>query len=88
MRNPTLLAHESVVAVANLQLLQGQLNQAKSDQSPAAWIAAAFDSPQKREEYIERHLIEGVDVDIEGFLAYYDAKRIRLIDLIEKTLNS
>lgn len=71
----------------NLQLLQGPDNQSKSDQMPADWITATFKSKDEREDYIARHLLEGVMTDLLGFEEFYKGRRNRLIERIESVLN-
>lgn len=74
--------------LANLQLLQGPDNQSKSDQMPADWITATFKTKAEREDYIARHLLDGVMTDLKGFETFYKGRRKRLIDRIESVLNS
>jgi hypothetical protein len=73
--------------MANLQLLQGQLNQAKSDQMPGDWMAAAFASDTARADYVARHMIEGAEADMSGFRDFYTRRRSRLIEALRTTLN-
>jgi len=72
----------------NLQLLQGADNQSKNDQMPAEWIDATFKTKQDRQEYIERHLLDGVMTGLDGFEAFYSARRNRLKETIRKVLNA
>lgn len=71
----------------NLQLLQGPDNQSKSGQMPAEWIAETFKQEEDRKDYISRHLLDGVMTDLNGFEAFYDARRKRLIQRIVAVLN-
>jgi hypothetical protein len=78
---------EAKERLGNLQLLQGQLNQAKGDREPKDCMATAFASTTDREAYVSRHLIEGADADLPGFLIFYEKRRGRLIELLRQTLN-
>lgn len=72
----------------NLQLLQGADNQSKSGQMPAEWIDATFKTKQDRQEYIERHLLDGVMTGLDGFDAFFDARRNLLKEKIREVLNA
>lgn len=71
----------------NLQLLQGADNQSKNGQMPAEWIAETFKKKEDRQDYIARHLLDGVMTDLNGFNAFYDARRDRLQETIKDVLN-
>jgi hypothetical protein len=71
----------------NLQLLQGPDNQSKNGQMPAEWITETFKKKEDRQEYIARHLLEGVMTDLDGFGAFYDSRRDRLRQRIKDVLN-
>jgi hypothetical protein len=55
---------------------------------PADWITATFKTKAEREDYIARHLLDGVMTDLKGFETFYKGRRKRLIDRIESVLNS
>jgi hypothetical protein len=71
----------------NLQLLQGPDNQS-NDQMPPAWIADTFKQPNEQMDYISRHLLGNVMVDLDGFEAFYDARRSVLVEQIAVIVNS
>ncbi len=71
----------------NLQLLQGPDNQSKNGQMPAEWIAEIFKKKEDSQDYISRHLLDGVMTDLSGFNAFYDARRDRLQERIKNVLN-
>jgi len=72
----------------NLQLLQGQDNQSKNDQMPADWIANTYKKPDDRKDYISRHLLDGVMVDLTGFNDFYQDRRTQLLEKISQVLNT
>lgn len=71
----------------NLQLLEGAENESKSDKMPGEWLAENFNDDSTRTDYIGRHLLDGVQVDINGFEEFYDARRATLITRIKENLN-
>ena len=71
----------------NLQLLQGQLNQSKSDQMPSDWVSASFTSAKERSDYLERHMMDQIGADIASFPAFFELRRVRLIKELHKVLN-
>jgi len=71
----------------NLQLLQGPDNQSKNDQMPAKWIAETYKKDEDRKDYISRHMLDGLMTDLNGFEAFYKARRQRLLERIETVLN-
>jgi hypothetical protein len=71
----------------NLQLLQGSDNQSKNGQMPAEWIKETFKKKEDRQDYIARHLLDGVITDLDGFKEFYDGRRDRLRERIKKVLN-
>ena len=72
----------------NLQLLQGADNIAKSDQMPAEWILSTYQKTEERQDYISRHLLDGVMVDLTGFHGFYDKRRENLLAKISEVLNT
>jgi hypothetical protein len=73
--------------LSNLQLLQGPDNQSKNDQMPAEWMAATYDKDDDRDEYISRHMLDGIMTDINGFETFYKSRRKRLLERIVEVLN-
>jgi hypothetical protein len=74
--------------LANLQLLQGADNQSKSDQMPADWITETFKEVDDRKDYILRHQLDGVMVELNSFDTFYETRRIALLGRITAVLNS
>ena len=71
----------------NLQLLQGPDNQSKNDQMPAEWIAETYEKDDDRNEYISRHMLDGIMTDLTGFETFYKSRRKRLLERIVEVLN-
>jgi hypothetical protein len=71
----------------NLQLLQGPDNQSKNDQMPADWIGDTYKRKPDRDDYIARHLLDGVMTDMKGFEAFFQQRREGLLERIRLVLN-
>ena len=54
-------------SLANLQLLQGLVNQAKLDKEFESWLAGECATPQDLEVYKHNHLIPDVDLSFQNF---------------------
>jgi hypothetical protein len=61
--------------LANLQLLDGALNQAKSDSLPADWVATQFPTAAARAAYTERHDLGELPAELTRFPDFYAARR-------------
>jgi hypothetical protein len=72
--------------LSNLELLQGPDNQSKNGQMPAKWIEATYKKDAERKDYIARHMLDGVMTDLNGFEAFYKARRSRLLEAIRAVL--
>ena len=65
--------------LANLQLLQGNLNLEKSAKSPSEWLDGIYpNDPSGRQAYQDRHLLGDVPKSIEEFDTFFEARRERL----------
>lgn len=60
--------------VANLQLLEGQLNKEKSASLPKAWLKEGFDNKKARDNYCDLHSLGEVPGDLGGFLDFANAR--------------
>ena len=65
--------------IPNLQLLEGQPNIEKAATPFAEWLAATYPEPQKRADYLQRHLIPSVDYDLAHFLEFFVQRRASLL---------
>jgi len=72
--------------LANLQLLQGEVNLEKSATMPSDWLAESFGDNVARRGYVENHLLGKVPESIAEFDSFYDARRERLKEKIEQLL--
>jgi hypothetical protein len=75
--------------LANLQLLQGLVNQNKLDKEFEEWLQTSAPKPQEMQVYCQNHLIPDVDLSFENFPAFLEARqrlmRDRLMDLLAVT---
>jgi hypothetical protein len=79
---------ETVNLLPNLQLLAGTANIEKQDALPADWIGSesVFPSDEKRKTYIQENDLDGLPLDLAGFLDFFDARKARMRDRLVKTL--
>ncbi|MDE0665213.1 MAG: DUF262 domain-containing protein [Acidimicrobiaceae bacterium] len=71
--------------LANLQLLQGALNNEKNAKMPNKWLSSEFDRDGER-EYRQSHLLGHVPNSIVDFPDFYDQRRARLRKRITQLL--
>ena len=71
----------------NLQLLQGPDYQSKNDQMPAGWITDTYKKKTERDDYIARHLLDGVMTDMKGFETFFQQGRDNLLERIRVVMN-
>lgn len=73
--------------LANLQLLQGIVNEEKSDQEFEAWLQSTEKTPLDITVYCKLHMIPDVDLSFENFPQFLEARerliKKKLIDLLE-----
>ncbi|WP_417247310.1 DUF262 domain-containing protein [Celeribacter sp.] len=69
---------EWVNTIANLQLLEGQLNKEKNAALPLDWLEANFENSGSRRNYCELHSLGDVPEDLSGFLDYVQERYDRL----------
>jgi Protein of unknown function DUF262/Protein of unknown function (DUF1524) len=81
---------DQVNGLGNLQLLQGPVNQSKSDQEFESWIKGECPSPADLCSYRELHMIPNVDLSFENFPEFYEARtklmREKLAELLHVKL--
>ena len=77
--------------IANLQLLEGIINEEKSSKMPAEWLQSHFTSSKAVEEWKLRNYTDNVPEDMNGFLKFYRVRRegmkLRLAQLLGVTLS-
>ncbi len=75
--------------VANLQMLGGPQNLDKSAKPFAEWLAANFGDPGARGDYLSRQYIPAeVDLGLESFRQFYNARRILMRNALAQRLGS
>jgi hypothetical protein len=81
---------EQVNNLGNLQLLQGALNQSKSDEEFESWIKGECPTPADLSSYKELHLIPDVDLSFNNFPEFFEIRtmmlRKQLADLLHVKL--
>jgi hypothetical protein len=74
--------------LANLQLLEGQVNTSKQATMPAAWMDDHFGGDTaSRQLYVAGHHLEGLPTGFEGFLAFYAQRRQRIRSRLAERLD-
>ena len=79
---------DCVDRVANLQLLEGVINNEKRAKLPAVWIHEHFADDEKRRHYRDQYLLGDVPEHIARFMPFYEARRERLQKRIADLVNS
>ena len=69
---------EAFNLLPNLQLLAGTANIEKQDVLPGEWIAKAFPTHEKRITYAAENDLEGLPMDMSGFLEFFEGRKKRL----------
>jgi len=69
---------EKVNRLGNLQLLEGQPNEEKSNKLPDLWIKSTYPSEEERKNYMQKNYIPDIDLGIHNFEKFFD-ERERLI---------
>lgn len=79
---------EAIDLLPNLQLLAGTANIEKQDALPADWIGseAVFPSEEKRKTYIRENDLDGLPLDLAGFLNFFNGRKTRMRDRLVKAL--
>lgn len=72
--------------LANLQLLEGGPNQEKAAKLPAEWLEAL--DPRTRQNHCALHDLGEVPAGLDGFEAFYDARRARLAVKVTRLLGA
>jgi len=77
---------EAYNLLPNLQLLAGTANIQKQDILPGEWIETAFPSDEKRRTYLDENDLDGIPVDLQDFLKFYESRKARIRDRLVKAL--
>lgn len=73
--------------LANLQLLQGPVNEEKSDQEFEAWLKEETAEPASLQVYQQNHLIPDVDLDFTSFPAFLAVREKLIANRLADLLN-
>ena len=79
-------ARERMNRLANLHLLPGPDNAAKRDKLPLEWLDSEFGDGDGRAYHVMQHDLGNVPGDLHGFVAWYDARRERMLDRLRGIL--
>lgn len=74
--------------IANLQLLEGVVNNEKRAKLPSEWLAEHFSADEERQCHVGFHLLGEIPAEITSFLEFYKARRDRLHKHISKLVGS
>ena len=78
--------------LGNLQLLQGPVNQSKSDQEFESWLLGECETPNHLSAYKEQHCIPEIDLSFENYPQFLEARtqfmRQRLAELLNVKLSN
>ena len=72
--------------LANLQLLEGPTNVAKTDKLPMEWLREQFPDDTARDYYRARHDLGDIPESINGFDTFYQGRRNRIAGLLRDLL--
>lgn len=72
--------------LANLQLLEGALNNEKRARMPHEWLNSTIPGAQRRNRYLELHMIDSLPRHIREFERFYINRRARLKEEIVRIL--
>ena len=79
---------DCVDRIANLQLLEGVINNEKRAKLPMVWIQEHYPDDESRQRYCEQYLLGEIPQDITDFISFYEARRERLQKRILELVNS
>ena len=74
--------------IANLQLLDGDINNEKRQLMPLEWMREHFPDDQTRQHYCDLYHLGDVPQKITDFMAFYEARRERLQERIAELVNA
>lgn len=72
----------------NLQLLAGTANMEKQAKLPAKWIDTAFPSEALRQAYLSQNDLDGLPVELDAFLEFFDQRQARVRERLIKVLGT
>lgn len=72
--------------LGNLQLLDGTMNEEKSNKDFAEWLDMTFDSDNERKDYLKKHYIPDVDLSFDNFEEFIDKREELMVKEFESIL--
>jgi hypothetical protein len=78
---------DQVNDLGNLQLLQGAVNQSKSDEEFESWIKGECPSPADLNSYKQLHMIPDVDLSFENFPEFIEQRTKLMREKLAELLN-
>lgn len=79
---------ENLNSLANLQLLEGKLNQSKSDQYFDEWLNKTYTDKSKREKYMEENCIPKIDLSFGNFKEFVEKRENFLRQKLKENLKN
>ena len=79
---------DSANRIANLQLLNGDINNEKRKRMPSEWMRDHFADDQQLQNYCDMYLLGDVPHEITDFMEFYEARRERLQERIAELVNT
>ncbi|MBO8435475.1 MAG: DUF262 domain-containing protein [Spirochaetes bacterium] len=73
-------------SIINLQMLDANENESKSDKTLKQWVDDELQSGCNRESFLKSHLIPDVDLSLENFDEFYRKRKELLADKLKKLL--
>lgn len=77
---------ENVNAISNLQLLEGIPNIEKSNIPFEDWLQETYPTTQEQQDYMKKHYIPNVTLNLENFPAFIKEREQLLLDSFKKVL--
>lgn len=75
--------------IANLQLLDGDINNEKRAKLPSEWMQGHFSGDvTHRQHYCDIYLLGEIPQDVTGFMSFYEARRERMQERVAELVNS
>ena len=75
--------------IANLQLLDGGINNEKRAKLPMEWMQERFlNDVSRQRHYCDQYLLGDIPQDITDFMSFYEARRERMQEGVAKLVNS
>jgi hypothetical protein len=72
--------------LANLQLLEGPINESKQGTPPLAWARGHFPNEQARGLYLAGHDLQGLTDDLLAFPSFYEERKVAMLRKLQRLL--